>query len=87
MSFQVEGPEFHELMEKIKLCIKTNERIAGVVDRLQRFVANSVYPLFPELESLVYSKDQFIRCLNKMLHCVNAEVIQLGNCFYLFSLM
>lgn len=70
-------------MMQMKICIKASERLSGVIDRVQRFVANSVYPLFPELESLVYSKKQFIECLNRMIHCVNPDNIDLGGHFNL----
>ena len=65
-------------MMQMKICIKASERISGVIDRLQRFIATTVYPLFPELESLVHSKEQFIKCLDRMINCVNPETINLG---------
>ena len=67
-------------MSQMKVCIRASEKISGVIDRLQRFVAGTVYPLFPELERLVYSKEQFIKCLDRMVHCVNPENINLGEC-------
>lgn len=65
-------------MLQMKICIKASERLSGTVDRLQRFIASCVYPLFPELESLVHSKDQFIKCLDRMIKCANPETINLG---------
>ena len=67
-----------DFMNQMKICIKASEKISGIIDKLQRFVANTVYPLFPELESLVYSKEQFIKCLNRMVNCVNPEAINIG---------
>ena len=75
-SFQ--NKEIGDFMGQMKICIKASEKISGIIDKLQRFVANTVYPLFPELESLVYSKEQFIRCLNRMVNCVNPETINIG---------
>jgi RNA processing factor Prp31 len=72
------GKDSGDPMSQMKVCIKASERISGVIDRLQRFVASSVYPHFPELETLVYSKEQFIRSLDRMVHCVNPESLSLG---------
>jgi hypothetical protein len=70
--------ESKEPMMQMKICIKASEKISGVIDRLQRFVANTAFPLFPDLESLVYSKEQFIRCLDRMVNCVNPDTLNLG---------
>ena len=47
-------------------------------DRLQRFLAQLVFPHFQELENMVHSKDQYIKCLDRMINCVNPENIDLG---------
>ena len=73
-------------MEQIRLVIRANELLRDVISEIQVFIANTVAEYFPDLESLVYSKEQYIKCLSKMLECPNPEMLDLGKRIYVKSL-
>lgn len=73
-----EKEEGEDPMARMKICIRASEKISGSIDRLQRFLAQLVFPHFQELENMVHSKDQYIKCLERMINCVNPENIDLG---------